>query len=167
MSNKFFFKIWQSNLILLVCIIYEMALTELKQWGACLCLTLETEIQCRIHFQLDHWLLTLMKFFNERKEYNFFGFFSSFFKNRGFCDLILSLMCCFSLVWLSGHPADPAPSCSVLAIGERWQDTAGGRFFQREEFQIVKGNWLLPQVKHKVVSFCAMGKPELNFKSKT
>lgn len=52
-----------------------------------MCLTLETEIQCRIHFWLDHLLLTSRKFFNERKEYNFFGFFSLFLKNRDFCDL--------------------------------------------------------------------------------
>lgn len=106
-----------------------------------MCFTLKTEMQSRIHFQLEHWVLTSRKFFNGRKEYNFFGFFSLFLKNRGFCHLteFVSHVLLFSGL-AQQAPADPTPSSAVLATNGRWQDTVGGRFFWREELQIVKRN---------------------------
>lgn len=57
-----------------------MDLTEIKQRGDCMCLALETEIQCRIHFQLEHWVLTSRKILMKEKSTTSLGFFVSFFK---------------------------------------------------------------------------------------
>lgn len=120
-----------------------MDLTEIKQWGACMCLALETEVQYRIHSLLDHWLLTSREFFNERKEHSFFWFFSLFLKSRFFCGLTWVCCSCVGFFWFG--PAGTQQTqlltvCAALASNGRWQHTAGGRFFQREELQIVKGN---------------------------
>jgi len=62
------------------------------------------------------------------------------------------------LVWLSGHPADPAaPSCAALAVNGKQLPGAAGNC-RRGSFLGVRNNKgkleSLPQVKDTVVFFC-------------